>query len=970
MFKSTFTYFLIISSFFFWGETSAQTGILSGVIYEEDGKTTLPGCNIILSNSSIGTVSELDGTFLINNIPVGTHSFEFSFTGFEPVNRTVEIEAGKNAKVEILLSPTSFSTGEVVVTAQALGQAKAINQQLNSDAIGNFVSEEKIKELPDVNAAEAISRLPGVAINRSGGEGSKVVVRGLDPKFTAISVNGVRVPSTSGTDRSVDLSLISPELLSGIELFKSPTPDMDGDALGGAINLNIIKAPKEKKLSIKGLGGYNALGNTYSDYKGTVSFSQRIFNNKLGIIATANAERFNRGGEIIGQGWGDNLDIILDTLRDVYAQEGRSLRYEKREESRKRYNGSLGLDFGVGEKTEVSVLGIYSRTSRDQYRHSERYDANNNGLAYTPRITESAINLYSGSLSTRHNLNRFKVDWGVSYSKVVGKTPYDFRLEFRDNSSPFNVEVYDNLNQPQNFLDYVISDGSKDYLLEARSISSGNNENISTGYFNVTVPFNLKGKASIDFKFGGKAVLTTKERTYNESFEKLLYLLRNTRWSELVPDGVGALGIDPTGEFYYNMSNFTNNDVIEFQKNNEETINLRTSFDQDILRRYKDLYEKDFRENVYRIVNNYDLEERVYASYAMFKVKVGQKFTLIPGFRYEYSDNTYNGIYADLAGDFGESGGIEEVSVDRNYGIFLPHLHLKYKVTDWFDIRTSYSTTLARPNYDYVVPSTLVNRNSDLVIQEGNPELEASVSTNYDLYLTAYSGKWGLFSVGAFYKDIENAFYPFIVGLNNDSLAVAYGFPANGFGGAELTTYSNSPKSYVKGFELDIQSNMNFLPKPFDGLVVNFNYSRLFSETTINSFYEETSFVGTPPFFQTIVEVFPFQREVNLIGQAKHILNASLGYDYKSFSARVSAAYQGSKLSGYSSSADKDRFNRGFWRFDAVIKQKFNRNFNVFLNLNNISDQKDINFFRDENLVTSITRFGTTATIGAEYIFR
>lgn len=971
--KSTFTICFTFTFLLFATSLVSQTGSIKGLIYEEDQKSTLPGCNVYLvSNLSIGVASDLDGSYLLSNVPVGTHLVKFSYTGYADFEKEVVIEEGKMTNLDVTLAPMAYSGTEVIVTAQALGQTKAINQQLNSDAIANFVSAEKIKELPDVNAAEAISRLPGVAINRSGGEGSKVVVRGLDPKFTAISVNGVRLPSTSGTDRSVDLSLISPELLSGIELFKSPTPDMDGDAIGGSINLNILQAPKERKISIKALGGYNALGGTFSDYKTTLAFSQRVWNDKLGIIATANVEQFNRGGEIIGQGWGDNMNEVIDDSLDIFEQEGRNLRFEKRVESRKRYNGSIGFDFKLGERTDVSILGIYSRTSRDQYRHQERYDVNNNRITYTPRITESAINLFSGSMSMRHNLNKLQIEWGTAYSRVLGETPYDFQMTFWDNSSPFDQEVINNLGNPSSFFDFIVNDGTKDYLQETRSTTSSNQEDILSGYLNFTVPFQIKNKINIDLKFGGKVVALSKDRIFDESFERLLYLTPNSRWNDLKPEGevLGATGIDPSGTFYLSMANFTNRDQVKFERENGEAINLKTSFDTNIIRRYKDLYEQDLRKNLYQVNNNYDLTENVYATYAMLKVKFGNKLTIIPGFRYELSDNAYNGIYADLSGDFGESGGIRNESVDRNYGIFLPHLHLKYKPLDWFDIRASYSTTLARPDYNYVVPATLVNRNSDLVITQGNPDLNASVSTNYDLYLTAYSGRWGLLSIGGFYKDIKDAFYPFIVGLNNNELAVEYGFPDNGFAGAELTTFSNSPESNVSGFEIDLQSNMNFLPKPFDGFVVNFNYSRLFSKTTINSFFEETRFVGIPPFFQTIVEIFPFQRDVDLIGQARHILNASLGYDIKSFSARISASYQGSKLSGYSSSSDKDTFNRSFWRFDAVLKQKFGRNFNVFINLNNISNQKDVNFFRNENFVTSIARFGPTATIGAEYIIR
>ncbi|MCB9287804.1 MAG: TonB-dependent receptor [Lewinellaceae bacterium] len=970
--KITFTAFFISVLAVLWcSQVAAQTGSITGTVYENDGRSTLPGSSVYLKeDNSIGTVAEVDGTFILTNIPVGKQVVVISFTGFETKEVEVEVLQGTPVNIEVELGVMAIMGEEVTVTAQALGQAKAINQQLNSDAIANFVSADKIKELPDVNAAEAISRLPGVAINRSGGEGSKIVVRGLDPKFTAISINGVRLPSSSGTDRSVDLSLISPELLSGIELFKSPTPDMDGDALGGSVNLNILRAPKERKISIKGLGGYNDLGKAFTDYKATASIAQRVMNGKLGIIATGNIERFNRGGEIIGQGWGDNLSVVLDTLLDIFKQEGNYLQFQKRAESRKRYNGSLGFDFGIGGKTEVAILGIYSRTSRDQFNTTERYDVNNNRITYIPRIIESSIELFSGSISARHNLNILDIEWGGSLSQITGETPYDFEMEFRDQSSPFNPSVYDRRDKPQNFYDFIESDPSKNYLQGASSVVSGNKEEIASSFLNINIPLRLMDNVSANFKFGGKIIATTKERTYNERFEKNYYLRQNSYFDKFEPEGVGALGIDPTGAFYYNMSNFTNNNSISFVRQNGQEVGLLSSFEESQLRKFKSIYENDLRNNRYSLVNNYDLQENVYATYAMLKLKVGNTLTFIPGFRYEYSDNTYSGIYSDLNGDWGESGALDDVTEGRNYGLFLPHLHIKYKPLEWFDLRASYSTTLARPDFDYVVPFTLVNRSGDLTIREGNPELNPSVSTNYDLYATAYSGKWGLLSVGAFYKDIKDAFYPFIVGLNNDSLAVAYGYPPVGFGGAELTTFSNSPNSNVKGIEVDLQSNMNFLPKPFDGLVLNLNYTRLFSETTINSFYEESYLAGTFPFIYTIVEIFPYQREVKLIGQAKHIFNASLGFDYRSFSVRFSTSYQGAKLSGYSSSADKDQFNQGFWRFDAALKQKFGDNLRVFLNLNNLSDQKDINFFRSEEFVTSISRFGATATIGAEYIFR
>ena len=117
------------------------------------------------------------------------------------------------------------------------------------------------------------------------------------------------------------------------------------------------------------------------------------------------------------------------------------------------------------------------------------------------------------------------------------------------------------------------------------------------------------------------------------------------------------------------------------------------------------------------------------------------------------------------------------------------------------------------------------------------------------------------------------------------------------------------------------------------------------------------------------VNAYTFQREANLIGQAETILNTSLGYDIGGLSARVSASYQGSKITGYSSIADKDSYDADFWRMDAAIKYRFNRRLNVFLNLNNLTNQQDVTFFRNPRFETNRATYGTTATVGVEFKF-
>ena len=129
----------------------------------------------------------------------------------------------KNLILNFNLNYTTIEGNEVVVTAQARGQMDAINKQLNAKSLVNIISSDRIQELPDANAAETVARVPGVSIRREGGEGNKVVIRGLSPKYNNITVNGVKLASTDNEDRSTDLSMISQYMLDGIEVTKAGT---------------------------------------------------------------------------------------------------------------------------------------------------------------------------------------------------------------------------------------------------------------------------------------------------------------------------------------------------------------------------------------------------------------------------------------------------------------------------------------------------------------------------------------------------------------------------------------------------------------------------------------------------------------------------------------------------------------------------------------------------------------------------
>ncbi|HTO94333.1 MAG TPA: carboxypeptidase-like regulatory domain-containing protein, partial [Bacteroidota bacterium] len=234
---------------------SAQV-TLRGSVADSVTHETLVGANVYIPGTALGGVTDREGKFTIARVPAGSRTLRASYIGYR--SRDIAIDIGANdVTLNFRLVPDVIQGAEVLVTAQMKGQVAAVNQQITSNTIVNVISEEKIKELPDANAAEAIGRLPGVSIIRSGGEASKVILRGMGDQFTSFTIDGVRIPATDANSRGVDLSMFSQGTLAGVELFKALTPDMDGDAIAGSINMVTRKAPSERTVRIDAKGAYD-----------------------------------------------------------------------------------------------------------------------------------------------------------------------------------------------------------------------------------------------------------------------------------------------------------------------------------------------------------------------------------------------------------------------------------------------------------------------------------------------------------------------------------------------------------------------------------------------------------------------------------------------------------------------------------------------------------------------------------------
>ncbi len=412
--------------------TSAQSSCeIAGKVVDGIDNSPLWGSNVILVGTSNGTVTNMDGIYRLVNIKEGNAVLVYRYIGYVSDTVKIKIAGGEKKKIDIKLRPVAVNVNEIVVTAQRQGQQEAINQQLNSNSIVNIVSRDKIMDLPDQNAAETLARLPGISLQRDGGEGQKVVIRGLAPKFTNITVNGQKIQSTDPNDRSVDLSSISPDMLAGIEVFKSITSDKDADAVGGTVNFIVKNAPDKLTGDLKIQSGYGSQQNYYGDYRSSVNLSNRFLNNTLGVVATANIQKADRSSDALTANYpfdhtitGTNIDVLRVG----------NLNLTDDQQIRTRYGASLSTDYDF-DNGNLIATGFWSQTDRDDLRRRKRYQIDNARTQYEIRQGKSTTQLFSGNILGNYILSIFQIDGSLAFSQSDQNTPLEYNNIFQELSS-------------------------------------------------------------------------------------------------------------------------------------------------------------------------------------------------------------------------------------------------------------------------------------------------------------------------------------------------------------------------------------------------------------------------------------------------------------------------------------------------------------------------------------------------------
>lgn len=970
--------FIVLSSYVF----AAGNGKIIGVITEAGTGEKLFGANVSIVGTTVGSVADINGHYAIMNLDPGTYIIKASYIGYKTQEVKVELTGSKTVEVNFAMVYEVIEGEVVTVTAQREGQLAAINQQIQSDAIKNIVSSDKIQQLPEANAAEAVGRLSGISLLREGGEGAKVVIRGLAPQYNKVQIDGVDMASTESDNRSTDLSMISAFLLNGIEVTKSAMADQEANQLGGTVNFSLKGAPYQKptyQLIVE--GAYNGLRKKYSDYKIVGQHSRRFLDNAFGVSVNFDIERANRSSNSLGAGYHylpeDKKAVVNSfSVQDVTRELNR-------------YGGSLILDY-KNDDTDLRFSLMGSKVDRINVNRNENISSIFDGSTSRTQnlsYSESSTLVYMGKLALEQYIGAVKFDVGASYSFSDNDVPEILSYGGLE-ATPLEKPVSKNT-RPEDVPSYMKKDLSTTVLNSLRDSDSYTKETEFSSYLDALWEYNFDNDITIKVKTGLKYEHKEKNYDYNTIFFPIQYTKPKANTALLLKYPWMAQYMK-SQKFPYLPFIDQNYDPGDFMAGTF-TIERIPQLDlgREMIKYLQDYlginwngatepieFTPDFHASKQ---NDYNGNENYYAAYIMPTINIGKTLTFIPGFRYEKNTTSYTGIRgnANLLSFVSKGFVYRDTTITRSDNFFLPMLHARYKPFEGFDIRLSYTHTLARPNFDEFIPSWYI---AMLSIDYKNPHLKTSKSENIDLYFSFYGNKIGLLTIGGFIKNIDDLVFSQNKVIIDEKMAIEeYGLKqeytgqkTSSFVGKQIYSLINNPNTVkVKGIEVEWQSNLWFLPGLLQNFVFSVNYTYTESEVKYPKTKPITKIIQSP--FGNR-EVIVGNEDVSYIApllmQPDHILNITLGYDYKDFSIRTSMQYKSDIFSSNDSRPELRGNTDAFTIYDLSISQKLPiEGMQIFGNIKNISKTIEGSTNVGTGFMSDREYYGMSAGFGLKYQF-
>ena len=705
---------------------SIYSTVLKGRVSDSQTGEELVGATIYIKELKSGTISGLDGSFLFKNVPKGSYTVSTSFIGYKTVEKYITISENDNPTVNFNLVALTKELDQVVITAQQEKNtdiSARISEKVSNQVI-SVVSARTIELSPDLTVANVIQRVSGVTLERnSTGDGQYALLRGMDKRFNYTMVNGVKIPSPDNKNRFVPLDMFPSELLERLEVTKSINANMEGDGIGGAVNMAMKDAPSKMQLTANVSTGYNSLyfdddyqsfdvssidwqspneqyglaypvqmkdftsenlsltqGKSPPNLNGGFSFGDRYFDERIGILLAGSYQNNIRG----------NSSDLYSNSTEPDQQQTITHRFFSNHQTRMGLHAKL--DFKLSPNHKLMWYNAFMDFTNAQVREAVSLNSR------TMRFRLNSQSIFASTLKGMHSFNnsRLNLDWSLAYGNALNETPD-------------NVQINE-----------LIINGiaSVDQNSGATRRWEHNSDKDLAGYANIQQRINLSEGATLDLSSGGLYRTKVRGSYFNEyNFKPYDETKPNPR--ELIR------GVD-----------YNNYDEIKYSVNS-----------------YGNLSDP----------LNYDASEKIGAFYVMGKLAFA-KIQLIAGVRAEYTNQGYN-LKFPTEGARNEG--------NQEYVDILPSFNLKFALHENTNLRLAYSKALNRPSFFEIVPYSIIYEEYK---ECGNPDLKHTLAHNFDIRYEYFPTPTEQFMAGVFYKNLKN---PIEFGMMNGFGQDVFYMPTN-----------------------------------------------------------------------------------------------------------------------------------------------------------------------------------------------
>lgn len=754
---------------------------------------------------------------------------------------------------------------EVVVTG--LRQSLETSMTIKRDSLGivDAISPEDIGKLPDTNLAESLQRITGVSIDRSGGEGAFVTVRGFGPEFNTVLLNGRQIATptdpSQASGRAFSFDTLASELISGVEVFKSSVAHLQSGGVGSAINVTTARPFDYRGFKFSASGDINYEDNSdESSPDAAFLITDTFFDGRLGILASGSYQRRkDRLNQAQTDGWIVNGGTPTSEINggagvrvtgsnpqaNLFVPQNFDTKVTF--EDRKRVGGTLVLQYKPNDDLTITADTLYSRFTNTT-------DARSFGHWFTPSnltdvVTDAngtAIDLTQGvgmasdfhdkafDKKTRLTATGLNAEWKISDRMTLNLDgSFSRAKEDPNGGAESELALLGYTGQTIRYL----SDGSTLPMTTGFVVpTTGTNAGVAGGtqpMFQHVMLYRgygvddevtqLRADLDIEGEDSNEGLTSLRLGALFSKDEKDTALYSNDGgtgcttcgYNNPSPASVPITVFNAGGGFLSGISGANRLTTQWLTFDGQSLFNAITQEQQATTPGFTFAPPK---------VNDSLVEEQVFGGYlqAVFAGSLGGRpFSSVVGVRIENTQADISGLATNfvaltrLANDATQYGvstaGTATVTKSNDYTDVLPNLSFKWELTDEITARFAASQTMTRPTLEQLSPvTTLVTlRPGNFAAASGTPDLEPFRSDNVDLSFEYYYGRGNFVSVGAYFKDVSN----FIVlnqttGVVNNAAGTPLLDPATGLPAQfTITAPTNGESAQVYGLEAGIQQS-------------------------------------------------------------------------------------------------------------------------------------------------------------------